>query len=134
MEKKLTQQQEAARNHGVYAVRDRGDQAVVDPKQIARLADLRRMAKSHDGRQELKEELLSRVVLICDLGFSELHKTVESGKSIWETPSIKRLATYLAEARRLLDSFPKGDEKVVDAVTVLEDIRKVVDEHKSEDK
>ena len=132
-EKKLTHQQEAPRKHGMYAIDGRGEAAVTDPRLIARLRDLRQLARAHEGRQELREELLSRVLLICEIGFSEVQKTVERGESIWDVPPIKRLATYIAEARRLLDSFPKGDEKVVDALTVLDDIRKVVDEHKTED-
>ena len=69
-EKKITQQQQAARKHGAYAIRDRGPDAIIDPERVARLGDLRQLTRTHEGRQDLKEELLSRVLLIVEVGFT----------------------------------------------------------------
>ncbi|MCI0398228.1 MAG: hypothetical protein L0322_25310 [Chloroflexi bacterium] len=104
-EAQLEQRQQAAVKHGIHAFEARGPLALDDGR-LSRLAELRQMVRSHPGRMELREELTARTALIVDLAMSELITTHEAGKSIWESPVIKRAGTYLAELRRLLDSFP----------------------------
>jgi hypothetical protein len=53
-------------------------------------------------------ELTSRMALICELGFAHLQQQAEAGEDIWESGIIRRLATYVSETRRLLDSC--GDQ------------------------
>ena len=65
----------------------------------------------------MRRELTARVALICYMGFSELSNDAQEG-SIWESPVIKRAATWVAGLRRLLDSYP-DDLNVIDAESVL---------------
>ena len=96
-----------ARKHGVNSLLNSGPDKLTDPVKITRMAELRQLVKSEPGRQEIRAELTARMALLCDLGFSYLGQQVEveAGADIWSLDVIKRLATYTAETRRLLDSF-----------------------------
>jgi hypothetical protein len=96
----------ANRKHGIYAFRDRGESALVDPEHVSSLTELRQLVRSQPGRQALREEMTARVALICYLGFSEVQKWHSDGKPIWESPVLKRASTWMDELKRLLDSFP----------------------------
>jgi len=108
-------------------------------EKIARLAELREMVASNEGRLEAREELAARCLLIVDLGFSYLAEKHKAGENIWQLDPIKRLQGYIAESRRLLDSFaelPPGLDaeaervgKVIDAQRV----RKVIDVNTKKD-
>ena len=91
-------------SHGIHAFQDNGPNRL-QPAQINRLAELRELVKEEPGRQELRQELTARMALICELGFAHLRERTEAGDDIWSSGIIRRLATYVAETRRLLDSF-----------------------------
>ena len=94
-----------ARKHGVDSLLNSGPDKLADPTQITRMAELRQLVKTEPGRQEIRAELTARMALLTALGFSYLAQQVEAGADIWSLDVIKRLATYTAETRRLLDSF-----------------------------
>ena len=50
-------------------------------------------------------ELTARMALICELGYAHLQQKAEAGEEIWEGGIIRRLATYVAETRRLIATF-----------------------------
>lgn len=112
----------AAEKHGIHTFEARGVTAL-EPGRLSRLAELRQLVKSQPGRLELREELTARCALIVDIAMSELVKTHEAGDSIWDSPVIKRAGTYLAEMRRLLDSFPPDDADN----DVTDQIRRVIE-------
>jgi hypothetical protein len=114
------QRQKASRKHSIYAFSDRGAEAL-STENVNSLNDLRELVKTHPGREELRRELTARVALVCYMGFSELSNDAQKG-SIWESPVIKRAATWVAELRRLLDSYP-DDLNVIDAESVLSAVR-----------
>jgi len=99
-----------SRTHGIYSLRDSGPKTL-DPVQIERYSELKQLVKTHPGRIELREELAARAALLVDLGFSELIKTASDGQSVWDSPVIRRMGTYMAELRRILDSFPANDNQ-----------------------
>ena len=123
-EKQIKQRRNAAKKHGVHAFEARGEKTL-EPKKVSRLAELRELVKNERGRQEAREELTARMLLIVDLGFSELGKRVNKGEDVWKGGIIARLATYAAESRRLLDSF-KPEDEILD---ISEVITKAVSEH-----
>lgn len=108
-----------ARSHGTHSFQQRGEVSL-KPHQVNRLAELRQMVIDAPGRTELRQELTARTALLVDLGFAYLMEQVEAGEDIWQGGIIRRLATYIGESRRLLDSFddnaPRGD-----AVTLIQE-------------
>jgi hypothetical protein len=114
-----------AKTHGMFSLRDSGPAKLTDPVQISRMSQLRQMAKTEPGRQEIREEITARMALICDLGYAELARQRQAGESIWDSGVIRRLATYTAETRRLLDSF-QDNEAQGSASSI---IAKMVDDH-----
>ena len=96
------------KTHGMRGLEISGPKSL-DSAKYDRLSDLRRIVATHPGRQELRQELAARVALLVEIGFHELVKTHEDGKSIWESPVIGRYSTYLAELRRVLETFPADD-------------------------
>lgn len=114
----MTQHQSAARKHGIYAFRDRGPDALIEPQQVSSLAELRELVRTQPGRDALRQEMTARVALICYMGFSELKNWADDGKPIWESPMIRRAATWMAELRRLLDTFPP-EKEAIDITEIL---------------
>ena len=119
----VSQRQQASRSHGIFAFQKRGEDAL-EPSQIDRLNDLRLLLQNEPGRTELRCELTARMALICYLGFAHLESQAEAGCDIWEGGIIHRLSTYVAETRRLLDSF----EQDVPENTAAELIRRALDD------
>ena len=122
-----TQRQDAARKHAIYAFESRGVQAL-DSAQVERLVELRQMLADAPGRTEFRRELTARMALICELGFAHLREQTEVGQDIWQGGIIGRLATYVAETRRLLDSFeddiPRGTAAELISQAMSEDGQK----------
>ena len=103
----LRQRRLAARKHGIRALELSGpDSLEVEPEKVAALHELREMVRSEPGRRDLREELTARVALIVEMGFGELIKWTDQGRPLFQSPVIKRASTWVAELRRLLDSFP----------------------------
>ena len=125
----LEQRQAASKSHGIHAFVSRGDDSL-RPKDVSRLAELRKMVKSDAGRMDLREELLSRMFLIVELGYFHLEQEAQAGKDIWATDVIKRMGTYAAECRRLLDSWPQQGPPVIAELVRIED---VINEHTHKD-
>ena len=94
----------ASITHGTRSLENSGPSRL-SPENISRLSELRDMVKSDSGRMDIRRELTARMALICDLGFSHLSQQQQDGANIWDGGIIRRLATYTAETRRLLDSF-----------------------------
>jgi hypothetical protein len=128
-ERGLAQRQQAARKHGIYAFRDRGEDSLT-AENIKSLRDLRELVKTKPGREELRRELTARVATICWMGFGELQKAGKQG-NLWNSPVIRRAATWVAELRRLLDSFP-DDSDVIDAEMILSTLDKTQEETEEE--
>jgi hypothetical protein len=122
-QKVVAQRQQASRSHGIFAFRKRGEDAL-NPSQVDRLADLRALLQNEPGRTELRCELTARMAMICHLGFVHLERQAEAGNEIWEGGVIHRLATYVSETRRLLDSF---DQDVLEN-TAADIIRQTLDD------
>jgi hypothetical protein len=65
------------------------------------------------------------------MGFGELQKAGKQG-NLWNSPVIRRAATWVAELRRLLDSFP-DDSDVIDAEMILSTLDKAQEEEAEEE-
>ena len=103
-DKTQIQRQQAARSHGIHGIEKRGEDAL-DPQGVDRLCELRQLLAEESGRKEYRLELTARMALICELGFAHLQQKAEAGEEIWEGGIIRRLATYVAETRRLIATF-----------------------------
>ncbi len=103
-DKSQIQRQQAARSHGIHGFEKRGEDAL-DPQGVDRLSELRQLLAEEPGRKDYRLELTARMALICELGFAHLQKKAEAGEEIWEGGIIRRLATYVAETRRLIATF-----------------------------
>jgi hypothetical protein len=114
-----------SKSHGLYAFRDRGEEALGNNNR-SRYIELRDQFKSDPGRIEYRQNLAVHLAMMLELGFDELRRAVELGRSIWELPPTKRMATYVNALIRLLDGFPKtyGDRHTIE----LKHIKKVLED------
>ncbi len=113
---------QAAVKHGIYSFQNRGDKSL-NPQRVGRLAELRELVQTQPGRQELREELAARCALIVDLAMADLVKTHNDGHSIWTSPVIKRMGTFMAELRRVLDTFPADEVEGTAAEIITQAIK-----------
>lgn len=100
----LAQRQQAPLKHSVHAFQRRGPDAL-NAQQISRLAELRQLVEDETGRRYLRVELTARMFLLCELGFAHMGNEAEAGRDIWAGGLIRRLATYVSETRRLMNSL-----------------------------
>ncbi len=116
------QRQGAARKHSIHAFEGRGEKAL-DPSRIERLTELRQQLAVEPGREEYRLELTARMAMICELGFAHLRQQAEAGDDIWEGGIIRRLATYVGETRRLLESIDGGPPQDTAAAIIARAIK-----------
>lgn len=107
-----------AEKHGVFAVEARGESALA-PAEVESLRELREMVRTHPGRQEIREEIVARLVIITRKVFRDMERLAESPKW-WEAGVVRRGGTYLAELRRWLDTFPTTDGRPKDVTALLQ--------------
>ena len=106
-----------AEKHGVFAVEARGESALA-PAEVESLRELREMVRTHPGRQEIREEIVARLVIITRKVFNDMEQLASSPKW-WEAGVVRRGGTYLAELRRWLDTFPTTDDQPKDVTALL---------------
>ena len=110
---------EAGRKHGIDAMIARGSESLPRKKR-SRYAELRELAESNPGREEYRIELLAHLMMLLDLGWSELIKIADDGGNVYTSPVVARMGTFVNTTVRLLDSFPKAERD-----SVLEDVSRI---------
>ena len=106
--------------HGIDAFRTRGPGRLQDPASIERYSELKRLLATQPGREDLRIELGARAFLLVEMGFSELHRVYETGGDLWESPVIRRYATFLAECRRILSDWPDSEQALESANVIMD--------------
>ena len=90
---------------------EQGPSKLTDATQISRMQELRELVRTDSGRLEARQELTARMLLICEAGFSHLAQQQQDGVDIWAGGIIRRLASYTAESRRLLETFQDNEPR-----------------------
>lgn len=101
---------QASRKHGIHAFENRGT-AALDADQRSVYIQLRDQFKSEPGRLEYRERLAAQLSMMLELAFSDNQKLAKQGRSIWTSPPTQRMGTYLNSLIRLLDGWPKDQNK-----------------------
>ena len=101
---------QAGKEHGIYAFRDRGPAALDDDQRTVYI-QLRDQFKSDPGRLEYREHLAAHLGMMLELGFSNIQTLAEQGRPIWESPPVARMGVYMNALIRLIDSWPKDQNK-----------------------
>lgn len=124
-QKELQQRQQAARSHGAYAFRDRGDQALDQP-QRSRLEELKEQVQERDGVLQLLQERAANAVMVVEVITSHVAREVKLGVPLSDIPILRALPAFMNTAQRalrdLLTVMP-DDPDVLDAQAVLEKIK-----------
>jgi hypothetical protein len=120
---KASEAGKTSRTHGMFAIQNRGTDAMLEP-QRAKYSELVRQFRSEPGRQELREHIAARLMIMLDIGFDEIANR-PNGKSIYEVPATKRMGIYLNALLRLLGPFSKSFDGQYTAE--LKKIREVIE-------
>ena len=104
----------ASRAHGMYSMEFSGPDALADPTQITRMAELREILRTQPGRDEVRHELAARLVLMVEMGIASVreryegeHVTTAQRAKVWKDPVIGVLPRYISALQKALDSLPK---------------------------
>jgi hypothetical protein len=111
---------QSSKKHGAYAFENRGEAALA-PSEVASLQELRDLVSSESGRQEVREEICARLVIIARKVFFDMEKQMGNPKW-WDAGVVKRGATWIAELRRWLETFHpelETSRNVTEALEVL---------------
>jgi hypothetical protein len=126
----MEQRQQAARSHGAYAFRDRGEQALEQP-QRSRLEELKEQVQERDGVLQLLQERAANAVMVVEVITSHVAREVKLGVQLSDIPVLRALPAFMNTAQRalkdLIDLMPE-DKDVMD---IGERIARVVEEHES---
>jgi hypothetical protein len=121
-EKDLEQKRHAARTHGLYAFKARGEDAL-DTVQRSRYAELKELFDSDQGREAYRREFAAHLAMMCELGFSHIRDEAEAGRDIWKSSPAGRMGSYVNALIRLLDNWPKGSDMRSISEVILEQVR-----------
>jgi hypothetical protein len=125
------QREQAARKHGAFAFRDRGEDAL-QPTQRSRLVEINEQLQERPGLVALAQDRALKAIMICEILESYVTEEAQSGKPVHEIPALKVLPAFWNSAQRALAAviaLTPDRKNVVDAAHVLEVI-----EHERRDK
>ena len=100
-DEEITQRQEAARTHGAYAFRDRGEQALEQP-QRSRLEELKEQVQERAGVLTLMQERAANAVMMAELVTSYIAREVKSGIPLSQINAVRVLPAFMNTANRAL--------------------------------
>jgi len=106
----------AAMTHGVSSLQTRAP-ADMSPFDLDTLEELRQLVRTDAGRNDVKIEIVARLVLVARKFFSDALEGTK-GPRWWDSGVVGRGATYLAELRRWLDTVP-AEQKDYTLIEVL---------------
>ena len=127
----FTDSNKAAVTHGIYSFEANGP-GVLSPVEVASLQELRELAKTEQGRTEIKVEVTARLMVIVQKAFADMMES-QKGPGWWNSGVVGRAGTYLAELRRWLESFPPDRGEVIDIEAVLGQYREIPDQSGGKD-
>jgi len=117
-------QEQAPVTHGVHSFEKRGEAALV-PAEVASLQELRELVAYPEGREQVRQEVTARLVIICRKVFGDMEASL-ADPQWWEAGVVRRGGTYLAELRRWLDTFqPSQDPPMSPAEAVAAAMKEV---------
>ncbi len=111
---------QSSKKHGAYAFESRGE-AALSPNEVESLQELRDLVSSESGRQEVREEISARLVIIARKVFFDMEKQMGNPKW-WDAGVVKRGATWIAELRRWLETFHAENESSRNVTEALEEL------------
>ena len=94
-----------SRSHGIYAIEARGE-AALDDVGALEYRELRQALRDPQIREEIKLELVARLVVMMRAGFDQMGVVAERGGDPFGAPVVGRLGSYMNLLARLLGSFP----------------------------
>lgn len=100
-DKDLKQKQQAARTHGVYAFRDRGEAALTEAGK-SYLQELREKVTNRDGVLELLRENAVKSFMMAEILTSYVKEETDAGIPLEEIHSIRSLPAFYNTAQRAL--------------------------------
>ena len=106
------------KTHGIHSLEDSGPKTL-NPAEIENLRELRQLVKTEPGRQEIREEIVSRLVIMARKFFGDIATAAQSERDFWNAGVVARGGTYLAELRRWLDTFPPEKPKNASIIEML---------------
>lgn len=109
---------QASKKHGAYAFESRGE-AALEPAEIASLQELRDLVRTEPGRQDVREEISARLIIVARKVFNDMELQLEN-PNWWDSGVVKRGATWIAELRRWIESFPPEFEAAMNVTEMLE--------------
>ena len=124
-EAEIEQRQEAAKSHGAYAFRDRGEETLTVSTR-SRLEELKEKVQDRAGVLELMQERAANAVMMVELVTGFVGKEVKSGKQLSQISALDRLPAFMNTAQRALKdliSVMPNDKDALDALNVLEAVR-----------
>lgn len=126
-----TEGNQAAKRHGIYSF-EKDVNRGLQPFEIDSLQELRELARSEQGRMDLKIEVIARLSIIVRKAFTDMGES--QGAGLWSSGVIGRAGTYIAELRRWLEIIPSDKrDDALDAAKLINGYRNAATPEQSED-
>jgi hypothetical protein len=129
----IEQREDAARKHGAYALKDRGEVSL-KPAARGRVGELEEMEKERAGVLELMQDTASKAVLMVELLTGWIANQKNMGVPFDEIPALKVLPAFMNTATRALKdllSEMHDEEGVIDAERILDEIKLRINDDKA---
>jgi hypothetical protein len=88
-------------------MQEHGQEGLLTQTEQMSYVQLREALKDPAAREDIKFELVARLVMMMRFGFAEMEKLGQEGASVFGADVTGKLGTYLNLLARLLNSFPR---------------------------
>lgn len=108
------------KTHGIHSFEERGEDSLTGLETMS-LRALKELVRSDAGREDVKREIVARLVLIARKMFGDMEASLDN-PGWWESGVVKRGGTYLAELRRWLETLPPEKREIKNVTDLLHSV------------
>lgn len=121
-ERELEQRRQAARKHGIYAIQQRGEDAMIPP-QRGRFAELREQLSDRDGVITAMIDQAAKMLVMVEAAQSYVANQAKAGKPLEDITLLTRLPAFWNSTNRallaVLGNLPGDDTRRLDITDLL---------------
>ena len=100
----LQQRRKASRTHGIYALRDRGEEAMT-PSQRGAYAELQAQLSTRAGTIEALRDAAANTIMLAQVAQSYCVKQHQAGVPLGDIPLLRALPAFWNSAGRAIKSY-----------------------------
>jgi hypothetical protein len=126
----IKQRQDAGRKHGVYAIRDRGEDAMT-PEQLSLRVELENQLSTREGAVEALKDAAISTLILAKVAQNYCVEQHQQGKKLDSIPLLQKLPAFWNSASRTLQAYLSTLEKVKEGIITAQQVIEAITNEQS---